>query len=215
MIKYHWDNKKLPIICATSTRIGGVSQKPYNSLNLAYHVGDDPSNVAENRRRFCDKLGIDVNSLVIANQVHSDNIEIINSYQAGSGAYGTHNAIPNTDALITSSNIVSIGVLTADCVPVMIFDPKTLSIGIAHAGWKGTVLRIAQKTILKMKSAFGTDPSNCLIILGPSIMQCCYEVSDDIIAKFDVEFGASKCTIGNRLDLHNAIRIQLIEAGVK
>ncbi len=215
MIRYFWKNEQLPIICAISTRIGGVSQKPYNSLNLAYHVGDNPSNVAENRRRFCYKLGIDVSSIVVANQVHSDNIEIIRSDQAGSGAYSTNNAVPNTDALITSSNAASIGVLTADCVPVMIFDPQTRTIGIAHAGWKGTILRIAQKTVLKMRSVFGVEPSNCLVMLGPSIMQCCYEVSDDILAKFDAEFGVSTCTNGDKLDLHNAIRIQLMESGVK
>jgi len=214
-IRYHWDNKRLPIICATSTRIGGISPNPYNSLNLAYHVGDDPKNVAENRKRFCQKLGIDVNSLVVANQVHGDNIEIIESDQAGSGAYGTNDAISSTDALITASNAVSICVMTADCVPVMIFDPKTPSIGIAHAGWKGAVLRIVQKTVLKMKSVFGTQPSDCIVMLGPSIMPCCYEVNDDIIAKFDDEFGISTCTDGKRLDLHRAVKIQLIEAGIK
>ncbi|MEK7395688.1 MAG: peptidoglycan editing factor PgeF [Candidatus Poribacteria bacterium] len=214
-IKHYWIDKQLPIICATSTRIGGVSPKPYDSLNLAYHVGDDPYNVTENRKIFCGELGIDIDSIVLANQVHSDNVEIIESNQAGCGSLGVDDAIANTDAMITISNSVSIGVMTADCVPVMIFDPKTQSIGIAHAGWKGAVLRIAQKTVLKMKESFGTDPSDCIVALGPSIMPCCYEVGDDVIARFDEEFGVSTCTKGNKLNLPRSVEIQLIDAGVK
>ena len=214
-MKHYWLNRQLPIICATSTRSGGISPKPYDSLNLAYHVGDDPHNVTENRKIFCGELGIDIGSLVLANQVHSDNVEIIESNQAGCGSLGVNDAIANTDAMITTSSSVSIGVMTADCMPVMIFDPKTPSIGVAHAGWKGAVLRIAQKTVLKMKSAFGTDPSDCIVALGPSIMQCCYEVGDDVIAKFNGEFGVSACTKGNMLDLPRSVEIQLIDAGVK
>lgn len=214
-IRYCWIDKQLPVICATNTRIGGVSAKPYDTLNLAYHVSDDPTNVIENRRRFCNELGIDVNSLVLARQVHGDRIEVIEDKDAGRGSHSIEDAIPDTDAMITTSNKVSIGILTADCVPVMIFDPVRPVIGVAHAGWKGTILMIATKTVLKMKESFGTDPSDCMVALGPSIGPCCYEVGEDVISQFDKVYGVGACTKGNKLDLPRAVELQLINVGVK
>jgi YfiH family protein len=213
--KQYWLDKQLPVICATSTRSGGVSSKPYESLNLAYHVNDDPNNVTDNRQRFCNELGIDVNTLVLARQVHGDNIEIVESKDAGRGAYSIEDAIPDTDAMITTSKSISIGILTADCVPVMIFDPVKSAIGAVHAGWKGTILMLPAKTILKMKESFGTDPSDCMVALGPSIGHCCYEVGEELITQFDKAFGAGKCTTGNKLDLPQAVKLQLVGVGVK
>jgi polyphenol oxidase len=155
-----------------------------------------------------------VNSLVLARQVHGDNIEIAESKDAGRGAYSIEDAIPDTDAMITTSKSISIGILTADCVPVMIFDPVKSAIGIAHAGWKGTILMLPAKTILKMKESFGTDPSDCMVALGPSIGLCCYEVGEDLITQFNKAFGAGKCTKGNKLDLPQTVRLQLIDVGV-
>jgi len=214
-IRYYWHDKQLPVICATSTRVGGVSTKPYDTLNLAYHVNDNPTNVTENRQRFSNELGIDVNSLVLAQQVHGDRIEIIEDKHAGRGSHCIEDAIPDTDAMITTSNKVSIGILTADCVPVMIFDPVRSAIGVAHAGWKGTILMIAAKTVLKMKEIFGTDPSDCMVALGPSIGPCCYEVGEDVISQFDNAFGVGACTKGNKLDLPRAVELQLTNVGVK
>lgn len=214
-IEYHWSDKKFPLICVTSTRLGGVSSKPYDALNLAYHVNDDPKNVMKNRELFCHELGIDTSSLVLANQVHSDRIELIEDKHAGCGAYGVDDAIPDTDAMITMSNKVSIGIMTADCVPVMIYDPFKLAIGVAHAGWKSAILMIASKTIKKMNEAFGTNPSDCIITFGASIKACCYEVSKEIISQFDTVFGVGKCTKDNKLDLPKAVELQLIDIGVK
>jgi len=213
-LKRYWLNKQLPVICATNMRSGGVSSKPYESLNLAYHVSDDPINVTENRQRFCKKLGVDVDSMVLARQVHGDRIEIVKSKDAGRGAFSTEDAIPDTDAMITTSKSISIGILTADCVPVMIFDPVKSAIGVAHAGWKGTILMLPAKTILKMKESFGTDPSDCMVALGPSIGLCCYEVGEELISQFDKAFGTGKCTKGNKLDLPRAVELQLVGVGV-
>ena len=213
-MKRYWLDKQLPVICATSTRRGGVSSKPYESLNLAYHVNDNPISVTENRQRFCKEIGIDVSSLVLARQVHGDRIEIVESKDTGRGAYGIEDAIPDTDAMITTSKSISIGILTADCVPVMIFDPVKLAIGVAHAGWKGTILMLPAKTVLKMKESFGTDPSDCMVVLGPSIGFCCYEVGEELISQFDKAFGTGKCTKGNKLDLPRAVEYQLVDVGV-
>jgi len=214
-INYYWSNRNFPIICATSTRLGGVSPKPYDSFNLAYHVDDAPENVAENRERFCHELGIGTSSLVLANQVHGNRVELIEDKHAGRGAYGTDDAIPDTDAMITQSHLVSIGIMTADCVPVMIYDPIRSAIGVAHAGWKGAILMIAGKTVNRMREEFGTNPSDCVVAFGASIKACCYEVSEELISRFDDAFGAGKCTKGNKLDLPKAIELQLIDVGVK
>ncbi|HGJ64132.1 TPA: peptidoglycan editing factor PgeF [bacterium] len=214
-IEYHWLDKSFPLICATSTRLGGVSPKPYNTLNLAYHVGDNPKNVMKNRELFCHELGIEASSLVLANQVHGDRVELIEDKLAGCGAYGIDDAIPNTDAMITMSNKVSIGIMTADCVPVMIYDPVKSAIGVAHAGWKSAILMIASKTIKNMNEAFGTNPSDCIVAFGASIKACCYEVGKEIISQFDAIFGVGRCTKDNNLDLPKAVEFQLIDIGVK
>lgn len=203
------------IICATSGRLGGVSLHPYQTLNMAYHVGDRAENVAENRKRLCNALGIDMDSLIVAQQVHGDNIEIVGETDAGRGAYRHEDAIPCTDGMITNSHMVTIAVLTADCVPVMVFDPVKKVIGIAHAGWKGTLHTIASKTVSKMGSAFGTRPADCVVFLGPSIGPCCYEVSEDIFLKFQQTFGPATCIRENRVDLKKAIELQLLGIGVE
>jgi YfiH family protein len=203
------------VTAAVSTRTGGVSFPPYNTLNLAYHVGDAPGAVAENRRRLCGALGIDLDSLFVAQQVHGDRIAVVDGSQAGSGAHSHEDAIPDTDGMITATRSVALGVLTADCVPVLIFDPVGEAIGIAHAGWRGALSRIAAKAVLKMRDTFGTKPADCLIALGPSIGSCCYVVGEGLIARFRHEFGLEPYTAENRLDLRRAVEIQLTEAGVE
>ena len=203
------------VTAAFSVRLGGVSQPPYSALNLAYHVGDADASVAENRRRFCDSLGIEVGSLVIAQQVHGDRIAVIDESQAGCGAYRHADAIPGADGMVTASRSVALAVLTADCVPVLIVDPVREAVGIAHAGWRGTLQRIASRAVLKMRDAFGTEPVDCLVALGPSIGSCCYTVGEDVASLFRREFGSVTCVMENRLDLRRAIEIQLVEIGVE
>lgn len=218
---YHGADTHLPILAlpsvtaAVSIRQGGVSHPPYDKLNLAYHVGDADEKVAENRRRFCSSLNIDPDSLVIAQQVHGHRIALIDDSQVGRGAHGQDDAIPNTDAMITQSRSAILGVLTADCVPVLISDPVSKAIGIAHAGWRGTLQRIASRTIIKMCDTFGTRPADCHVALGPSIGPCCYTVGTDVADQFQGEFDSANCVIGNKLDLQRAIRSQLTEIGVE
>jgi len=210
------DLQKTPsVIAAVSIRQGGVSQHPYSTLNQAYHVDDVETSVIENRRRFCDALGIEVGSLVIAQQIHGDRIAVIKETQAGCGAYRHEDAIPGADGMITSSRSIALAILTADCVPVLIVDPVREAIGIAHAGWRGTLQKIAAKTILGMNDAFGTEPANCLVAFGPSIGSCCYTVGEDVTSQFLRAFGSAACVAGNKLDLQQAIEIQLVEVGVE
>lgn len=215
IINYNWSKKNLPLLSVVSTRIGGVSSKPYHELNMGYHVGDDHKRVTENRRIFCKAIGIELDSLVLAQQVHGDKIMVVDKEHAGCGAYDFESGLANTDALITNSNAVAIGILTADCVPVMLFDPIKKVIGVSHAGWKGSLSKIAAKTVLKMNEIYGTKPSDCLASIGPCICKNCYEVSDSIIEQFENTFNYKVKNKENKLDLLHIIKIQLNEIGVK
>jgi YfiH family protein len=221
---FHLDSCTLPVPAfqnthlvnaAISTRIGGVSQNHYQSLNLAYHVGDAHTSVSENRRRFFEILGMDVGSLVIAQQIHGDEVVVVDESHSGFGAYTHENAIIGADAMITNTRFLALGILTADCVPIMVLDPVKKAIGIAHAGWRGMLKMIGAKTIHQMEDAFGTRPADCLVNLGPSIGPCCYTVGEDIIRQFHESFGAENCITYGRLDLQLAARKQLIDSGLK
>ena len=202
------------IIAAASTRLGGVSEPPYRSLNLAYHVGDTDASVTENRRRFCGGLGIDTHSLVVAQQVHGDEVAVVDESQEGCGAHSHETAIPETDGMITASRSIALAVLTADCVPVLVVDPLRKAIGVAHAGWRGAIRMIASRTVLRMRDDFGTDPANCLVVLAPSIGSCCYTVGEDVRSHFLRAFGA-ECIVEDRLDLRQAVKTQLLRIGVE
>lgn len=203
------------IVAAVSTRIGGVSQNPYYSLDLGYHVDDAHESVAENRRRFCSKLAIEVGSLVISQQVHGNTTTVIDESHRGHGAYRHEDAISGADAMITGSRGIALAVLTADCVPVMVVDPVRKAIGIAHAGWRGALRMIAARTVLKMRDTFGTQPADCLVALGPSIGPCCYKAGEDVISQFQRAFGPAICVAKDRLDLQLAVQLQLAGEGVE
>jgi uncharacterized protein, YfiH family len=199
-----------------SGRAGGVSRGPYASLNLGLHVGDDPACVLENRRRLCRAAGIDPGSLVVGQQVHGAQVAVVTPRDRGRGAFSPDDAIPGVDALITDAPGVVLMALYADCVPVFIYDPKRRAVGLAHAGWKGTAAGIAGRTLAAMADAFGTRPEDCWAAIGPSIGPCCYEVGEDVAARFSAldpalvrEQGESR-----RLDLWAANEQQLVAAGV-
>ena len=207
--------EKLGFATFISTRIGGVSKAPYRALNLAYHVGESSDSVTENRQRLCATLHIDMPSLVLCQQVHGDNVEVVDDSWAGRGAYGHADAIADTDAMVTGSNSIALGILTADCVPVVVVDPVKMAFGIAHAGWRGTLNMIASNTISAMSNAFGTEPSDCLAAFGPSIGPCCYEVGSEVFTQFQSAFGPSVCTREQHVDLKAALRSQLQKTGIK
>jgi polyphenol oxidase len=203
-----------------STRLGGVSQHPFTSLNLGLHTGDDLPAVQENRRLYCDVFALDVNQAVTADQVHGEAIAVITKTDCGRGALVYETAIPKTDALITNVLHVPIMMFYADCVPVYFLDPVNQAIGIAHAGWKGTVALIGQKTLTMMAQTFGTKPETCLVGIGPSIGPCCYEVDQFVYDKVQASFPyADELLVPTqpgkwRLDLWTANRHQLEDIGV-
>jgi len=195
-----------------SLRSGGVSTKPYTSLNLAWHVGDEHTAVFQNQQRFSDSTGI--NTLKYCNQIHSDTVINADNIQYSGWIVDKQDTSENTgDALISSRQGSTLGIFTADCVPIFILDIATPVIGIAHAGWRGTYAKIAVKTVLQMKTTFGTEPENCLVHLGPSIQKCCYEVSPELLKQFSDQFGRDVHN-GQCLCLQTANLCQLVDAGV-
>ncbi len=161
--------------------VAAFSNRACGNMSLNYA---DTKDSLVNRRNFLESLGIDQETLVCAKQIHGAEVKRVYSLQMGSGALTSETALPDTDAFITSEKNLPLAIFTADCLPIFLFDPQTRSIGLVHAGWRGTHGRIAQKTIEAMKKEFHTRPENVCVQFGPAIRSCCYQVSGDFQDKF-------------------------------
>ena len=182
---------------AISTRAGGFSDAPFDSLNLGLHVGDNPERVIQNRKVFIESISkFKLDDLVTPEQIHGDRVEIVTQDHRGRGSREYSDSISKTDALTTQVKDLPLMLCFADCVPVLFCDPIHDAVGIAHAGFKGTQLEIARKTLHVMEEDFATDPSECLIAIAPSIGGCCYTRD------------------GKSIDLWKMNREQLISSGV-
>ncbi|MGB9791001.1 MAG: peptidoglycan editing factor PgeF [Thermacetogeniaceae bacterium] len=159
-----------------TTRNGGVSRGPFKSLNLGFHTGDDPESVAVNRGILCRSLGITEKQLCATRQVHGDSVVVFEEQ----GKTGDREAV-EADAQITAVKGIALMCLVADCQAVYICDPVNRVIGLAHAGWRGAVAKIALKCLKKMASAYGTKPKDCLAALSPAAGGCCYEVGEEVV----------------------------------
>lgn len=204
-----------------TARTGGVSEPPYHTLNMGFTVNDDPLHVLENRRRVATALGVPLTRMVAAKQVHGDRVALIKAGDEGRGALTYDDALEDTDALVSAERGILLSTYHADCIPVSVLDPVTPAIGLAHAGWKGTALKIAGKAVAKMSSCFGTRPEDCLVAIGPGIGPCCYEVDQRVKEVFHRQFAGSseffRPVAGGHwhLDLWAANVRALKEAGVK
>jgi len=170
------------LIHAVFTRRGGVSRPPFATLNLTWAVGDDPEAVEENHRRLCAALGVPRETLVSPRQVHGNEVRRVGARDGG-------RFIPGCDALITDEPGVPLLLRFADCLPILLYDRRRKAIGLAHAGWRGTVAGIAQATVRAMAEAFGSRPGDLVAALGPAIGPCCYEVGPEVIAAVEATFG--------------------------
>jgi len=199
-----------------STRLGGVSEGVYAALNLSFTVGDITERVVENRRRLARALGYDPGNAVAGQQVHGDGVAVVTGREAGAGALGPGIALPATDALVTGTPGLPLMAFFADCVPVFLADPLNQVVGIAHAGWRGTVQRIAGKTLDRMNESFGTHPAGCLAVLGPAIGPCCYTVDEPVAETFAAWGQPVVWRDGDkwRVDLWEANRQLLLAAGI-
>lgn len=165
-----------------------MSKPPYDELNVGLHVGDDPQAVIENRRRVAHALGVELSSFVIPQQVHGGEVQLVTSADRGRGALSSEDAIPGVDALITREAGIVLAVMLADCVPVVVFDPLTPAVGVAHAGWAGTVRHVARNTVDAMRREFGSEPGTLLAGVGPSIGPDSYEVGNAVAERAQAEF---------------------------
>lgn len=199
-----------------TTRRGGVSSGCYESLNLRFHCEDARENVLENFRLAAEGLGMDFERLVLSKQVHEDVVHTVTEADLGNGIT-RENRFTSADALITDQKHIPIVTLFADCVPLFFLDRRQGVIALAHSGWKGTVKRIGQKTVQKMKSEYGSRPEDILAAIGPSIQVCHFEVGDDVAERFIREFGEETAVkYGDRyhVDMQKAILLQLQEEGI-
>lgn len=203
-----------------TTRLGGVSQGIFSSLNLSFTRGDCENDVRENFRRLAEALSVEENSFCCSNQTHTTGIKRVGKKDAGTGLIKERN-FTDVDGLITDEEGVTLTTFYADCVPLFFVDRKNHAIGLSHSGWRGTVHRMGQVTIEAMGREFGSRPEDMVCAVGPSICQDCYEVSGDVAEKFLSEFLGHEKEIltdqGNgkfQLNLWKANEIVLTEAGV-
>jgi polyphenol oxidase len=168
------------LVHAFSTRSGGVSELSGQAiLNLGFMEWDQRENVAENRRRFQLAASAKDFTLVPLKQIHSDLVQLF-QHAAGEPSKG--------DASVTNRTRLLLGIQTADCVPILLVDPKKRAVAAVHAGWRGTLARIVEKTVGRMRLEFASRPHDLLAAIGPSIGPCCYEVAADFVSKFTAQF---------------------------
>ena len=220
MITYNLLSKYKEIAHFCTDREGGASVGNYASMNMSPFSGDQPENVAFNQSKLCDKLGISSERLIIPYQTHGTEIHEIDESFIDLSKKEKYQALYGTDALITRLPNICIGVTTADCVPILFFDPVRHVIAVAHAGWRGTCNRIGKKTIHSLIDNYQCNPADILVSIGPSISPDVYEIGKEVMDNFANEgFDLSKI-ISHRsesiyLDLWKANKLSLESAGVK
>ncbi len=166
------------------SRVGGVSGPPFSSLNFDGRT-DSVGNVAKNMELLSRASGTPMEKLVLVNQVHGNSVLILDDFPGGAASY----KLVDADAIITGLTGFPIGVLTADCLPVLLYDPVNNIIGAVHAGWKGTLRGVSVKAVESMRSRFGSRPRDILAAFGPYIGPCCYSVKENVFLEFKDAFG--------------------------
>lgn len=211
-----------PFAHGFSTRAGGVSAAPYDTLNLGARWGDVIASVEENRRRLLRAVGV-AGPLYVARQVHGVAVVRVRAGDDPAAIAGLE-----ADALITADPGVPLGVFVADCIPALIVDPRTGAVGAAHAGWRGTVAGVLPAVVRAFATEFDARPGDLRVVLGPAIGPCCFEVGPEVAREFEAALGS----VGDRahadivmpsprgvagkwhVDLKAANRLLLARAGV-
>ncbi len=206
-----------------TTRVGGVSKGIYSTMNVSYTRGDDKEAVDENFRRIAGVLGCSLADIVCSDQTHTTNLRVAGRSDGGKGIL-TPRDYTDIDGLLTDEPGLVLATFYADCVPLYFVDTKRKAIALAHSGWRGTVARMGKCVIEKMRECYRTDPSDIVAVIGPSICQECYEVSEDVAEAFVREFkkpGQADALLRNKgggkyqLDLWRANEFILEEAGIR
>ncbi len=209
----------------SSTRLGGYSEGSYGQFNINPFCGDNEETVRRNLQALCLLLGIDEKDLLLPHQTHQTNISVVDEQLLRLPADEKRRVLDGIDALMTDRRGVCIGVSTADCIPILLYDPQHRAVSAIHAGWRGTVKRIVEKTITQMAVSYGTCPGDIRAQIGPGIHIDNFEVGDevyDIFANegFDMtaisrKFATKESgTLKWHIDLPECNRLQLVSAGV-
>lgn len=204
-----------------TTRIGGYSKGVFSAFNIAMNTGDNKEDVINNFKLIADYFSVDLDDFYHAYQNHTVNVKVVHNEDRGYGVT-KENSIGEYDAFITNEKRLVLYVSVADCVPIFLVDPVKVAIAVIHSGWRGTLNNIVNKTIMEMKKNFGTNSSDLVACIGPSICKDCYEVSYDLYDEFRKKHNdeyINKVFIkkGNgkfNLDLWLANKLNLINSGV-
>ena len=214
-----WEKDK-QLVHAFSTRFGGVSEGMFTSLNLGFNRGDKEENVLENYRRMAKALEVPVESFVLSKQVHEINIAKVTAEDQGNGL-SKPNQWESMDGLYTEEKGVTLVTHYADCVPLFFYAPERGMIGMAHAGWRGTVMEIGKAMVKRWVEEENIPVSKIQVAIGPSIGPCCFEVHEDVQSEFAKRFGENADFITYdeqkqkyNIDLWACNRQSLLEAGI-
>jgi len=203
------------LVHAVFTRRGGVSPAPWESLNVGGGVGDAVDRVVENRQRAFRAVGRPIDSIADVWQVHSSEVLVMRAPRAAG------ERPPHADGMVTDNPDLTLFMRFADCVPILFFDPRRRAVGIVHAGWKGSLARIAARAVERMQEAFGTQPANLIAAIGPSIGPDHYPVGADVVEETRHAFPRDEAALLSEhngemcLDLWQANALALHEAGVE
>lgn len=210
------------VVNGFSTRLGGASTGKFATMNFSYSRGDNPDHVLENYTRMAQALGVERDRMVVSWQTHTTNIRQVTRDDEGKGVI-TPRDYQDVDGLISNLPGITLVTFYADCVPLYFVDPKNRAVGLSHSGWRGTVNRMGEKTLLAMKKAYGTCPEDVIVGIGPSICENCFEVGEEVVEAFQQTFASKHWSCLWRengkpgkfqLNLWKANQILLEEAGV-
>jgi polyphenol oxidase len=197
------------IVHAISTRHGGVSPAPYDSLNLSLSVPDDPARVRENRRRFAAALGVDPDRLVSSRQVHGDDVLMVDD------RFSTGGPLPAADVQVTDRAGWLLTLRFADCVPLLLVHSGRRVVAAVHAGWRGTLKGAVGTALAVLRDRYAAEPDGVRVGIGPSIGPCCYEVGEEVAEQFaDRGLGVLRTAGRPRLDLWELNRRAVLAGGV-
>lgn len=208
--------KRYPLRHAMSGKVAGAEGEG----DVGHGPYTDSAIIERNRATFVEDAGFSMADLVIGRQTHGTRVQVVTAADRGRGLYPAFDGFPATDAMVTDGPSVALGTIVADCVPILLYDIRQHALGLAHAGWRGTVGNIAAETVRTMTDAFGTDPRDIIAGIGPSIGPCCYEVGIEVIDAWYASEVANprraviECGSGYHFDLWAANRHVLVQAGV-
>lgn len=209
------------LLIFSTTRDGGVSLGNYASMNVCDYCGDNAAHVKKNREIVCEQYGIALDKLILPRQTHGAKVVEIDEHYFTMSEHEQNVLLQGVDAMVTSMSEVCLGIQTADCVPVLFYDPKQHAVGVAHCGWRGTVARLAALTALEMHDRFGCAFHDIRVIVGPSISVGSYEVGEELIEAFEeaefpigLLFKRNPKTLRHYLDLWSGVIWQLKQIGI-